>query len=95
MVFKSRPVDEADYGVSLADTYTGSCHRCIPMTPFPMPLMTPPDTKTYFMLAVLKVGQMREGAAQDSSRTASKLIERHGEMIVTRGSAVKRTKTNV
>jgi hypothetical protein len=43
------------------------------ITPFPMPLMTPPETRTYFMMAIIKIEEYgavlavarREGKEED------------------------------
>lgn len=62
IVLSSRPVEEAERAISRSScaSFQGHAERIghcqclrvhhVPMTPFPMPLMTPPDTKTYFIL---------------------------------------------
>ena len=53
VVFKSSPVDEARIQLQLE---VQKLHRrFIPMTPFPMPLTTPPETRMYLVIAARRV----------------------------------------
>lgn len=60
----SNPVEEAMNRVSSVNLHAYSAflvgvkgleERNIPITPLPIPEMTPPDTKTYFIFAVLNL----------------------------------------
>jgi hypothetical protein len=70
-VFKSRPVEEARGGYKQPIT---ASKRCVaPITPFPMPLTTPPETRIYFVIAATngKVASRWE-LAKDDDQDASK-----------------------
>jgi hypothetical protein len=50
VIFKRRPVDEAMCEEFQTRKLGRQSCRLIPMTPFPMPLTTPPETIMYFVM---------------------------------------------
>ena len=50
-VFNNKPVEEAMTTIDWARQPAGQ-YYLVPMTPFPIPLTTPPDTRMYLVMVV-------------------------------------------
>jgi hypothetical protein len=60
VIFNRRPVDEAICWFQIQGWEDMRKHK--PMTPFPIPLTTPPETMMYFGMTIEVVGQVGQGS---------------------------------
>lgn len=68
VIFSKRPVDEAICEFQPQDCEDMLKHK--PMTPFPIPLTTPPETMMYFVMTIEVEGQGREWSVPTPRRVA-------------------------